>query len=111
MWTHRNEIEHGNETNNLLSQDRHETLNGDIDLIYTRIPALRLLPMTARHFFNKTKAWRKNRTIREKRNWTRDANIILKRFENIGDQSRAARNFENYFTQTGIEQRTNDTDD
>ena len=94
-----------------MPQDRHETLNGDIDQIYTQIPALRLLPMTARHFLNKTKAWRKNRTIKEKRKWTRDANFVLKRFENIGDQSRTARNFENYFTQAGIEQRTNDTDD
>ena len=111
MWKHRNEIEHGNDKNNLLSQDRHETLNEEIDQIYTRIPALRLLPMMARHFFNKTKAWRKNRTIREKRKWTRDANIVLRRFENIGDQSRAARNFENYFTQAGIEPGTNDTDD
>jgi len=65
--------------------------------------------MTARHFFNKTKAWRKNRTIKEKRKWTKDANIVLKSFENIGDRSRAAR--ENYFTQAGIEQRPNDTDD
>ena len=68
MWKHRNKIEDGNDKNNLLSQDRHETLNGEIDRIYTRTPALRLLPMTARHFFNKTKAWRKNRTIRENEN-------------------------------------------
>ena len=36
MWIHRNEIEAGNDKKYLLSQDRHETLNGEIDRIYTR---------------------------------------------------------------------------
>ena len=40
MWKHRNEIEHRNDKINLLSQDRHETLNGEINRVYTRIPAL-----------------------------------------------------------------------
>ena len=35
MWLHRNEIVHGIDKNNLLSHDRHETLNGEIDQIYT----------------------------------------------------------------------------
>ena len=75
---------------------------------YTRIPAsTRLLPMTTRHFFNRSKAWRKNRKLKEKRKWIRDADVVLRGYEDIGNHSRTARNFENYFSA----QTKNDIDD
>jgi hypothetical protein len=108
LWKHRNDVEHGNEKRNKLSSDKHTILDEQIDRIYTRIPAsTRLLPMTTRHFFNRPIAWRKNRKLKEKRKWIRDADVVLRGCEDIGNRSRTARNFENYF----LAQTRNDNDD
>lgn len=36
--------------------------------------------------------------IKGRKKWIRDADIILTRYEKIGNSSQTARNFENYFT-------------
>ena len=93
-----------------MSTDQNAILNDAIDQNFSRIPALRLILLTARHFFNMTKAKRKNRKIKEKRKWLWAANIVLTQYEDIGNHSQAAQNFENYCSGPA-EQIGNNSDD
>ena len=78
LWEHGNKIEHGVDENNHLAEDRHTELNAQIDTIFDRVPALRYLPLTSRHFFTQTKAWRKRRKLQDKQKWIRDTDVVLK---------------------------------
>jgi len=111
LWEHRNTIEHGVDANNHLAEERHSELNEQIDAIFDRVPALRYLPLTSRHFFTQNKAWRKRCKLRDKRKWIRDADVVLKRYEEIRNLSHTARNFENFLISPSAQHGNNDDDD
>ena len=96
-WKHRNSIEHGDDENNERSKEINQELDKEVDSIYDSVPPMRQLPVTSRHFFGKGRTWRKNRKIKDKRKWIRDASVVLRAHEEIGMTSPEAIRFREYF--------------
>ena len=87
--------EHNNE-NSLINNKRSQKADEDIDKIYEGLPSLRSLPMVDRAFFKRKKKWRKKQKLKDKMRWVRRAEIILKSYESVGEDSCEARLMRRY---------------
>jgi len=96
-WKHRNRIEHGDDKNNERSNDINHELDKEVDEIFDSAPPIRQLPVTSRHFFGKGRTQRKNRKIKDKNKWIRDATVVLRAHEEIGMTTPEGIRFREYF--------------
>ena len=90
MWMLRNEHEH-KDKDNVLNRMRNENQNILIDRIYNKLPSMRFLPMSDRHFFNKSSEWIKKRKLKDKIRWVKRASIILNNYNEVGNTTKEAR--------------------
>ena len=96
LWTHRCNEEYKEEYSS-INTTRNNEANEAIDEIFNNLPSMRNLPMADRNFFRKNKEWRKKLKLSEKKKWIRRAKVIIRSYENIGEESSEARLMRGYF--------------
>ena len=60
------------------------------------LPSLRSLPIADRAFFKRKKRWIKKQKVKDKIRWVRRAEVIIKSYETVGQESCEARLMRRY---------------
>ena len=90
LWTTRNEAEHKDEKSR-INIERDEEVNRAIDDVYNRLPDnLRMLPHDDQQFFAKKAIYRKQRKLKDKVKWVKQATRIIQAYEDIHNHNPSA---------------------